>query len=150
MKKHANFLFVPVFIAVVMAGCVVPEESAQPVVAVDESMEFLEPGLRPETILFPEYLLMEDVELLQHGRIPQTTFIGANMKANMGLVSVRSSFNNLLDTHGWTIGKTEIESRSFRLMASLKQETVEIRAVQGTGPTQIFLLYQPGPKPTIE
>jgi len=130
-------------LAVLLSACVAPEEPPEPVVNVDAAMEFLESGLRPEQILFPSYLFMEDLELHDHGRIPGTTMIGAGMKTRLGLATVRRAFSDQLDANGWTMDKVEVESKSFRMLASLKNETVEIRAVQGTGPTQIYLLYQP-------
>lgn len=132
-----------IMMATVLSACVAPEEPLEPVVDVAAAMEFLESGLRPERILFPEYFLMEGVELQDHGRIPGTMLIGAGMKTRLGLASVRRAFNDQLDANGWTTDNVEIESKSFRMMASLKKETVEIRAVQGSGPTQIYLLYEP-------
>ncbi len=106
-------------------------------------MLFLEPGLRPETLLFPEYLLLEDFELEAHGRIPQTPWVGAGLKTQMGLKTVLRQYRNILALRGWKIDTTEQANQSFRLMASKKAETLEIRAVQGTGPTQVFILYKP-------
>lgn len=106
-------------------------------------MLFFEPGLRPETLLFPEYLFLEDFELEAHGRIPQTSLVGAGLKTQMGLKTVFRRYSNILALRGWQIDTTEKASQSFRLMASKKAETLEIRAVQGTGPTQVFILYKP-------
>jgi len=112
-------------------------------VNVEESMLYLEPGLRPEVLLFPDYFLMEDFELNQHGRIPQTQLIGGGMRTKLGLRTVRNRFGDVLDAQGWTVDKMEVGKQSFRLIASLKEEEVEVRAVQGRGATQVFILYQP-------
>jgi hypothetical protein len=126
-----------------LAGCKTNEEPAEPVVNIAETMMFLEPGLRPEVLLFPEYLMMEDFELQQHGRIPESKLIGAAMSSQLGLQQVRGRFDEALTKQGWTIDKVEIGRRSFLLMATLKQDGIEIRAVQGTGRAQIFILYEP-------
>lgn len=110
----------------------------------EDVMIFLEPGLRPETLLFPEYLLMENFELETHGRIPQTPLVGVGLRTGMGLKTVLRQYNNILSTHGWQVTKAKVAKQSFRLMAVKKAETLEIRAVQGTGPTQVFVLYKPG------
>lgn len=124
-------------------GCKTTES---PVVVQEEDvMLFLEPGLRPEQVLFPEYLLMEDLELRAHGRIPESSMIGGGLRTDLDLGEVRSRFSDLLAEKKWTIVKTELARESFRLMAEWKGETLEIRAVQGSGPTQIFILYKPAP-----
>lgn len=126
------------------AGCVAPEEPTEPVVNTDEAMTFLEAGLRPEVLLFPSYLLMEDFELNQHGRIPENQTVGVGMKTKLDLKTVRSRFSDVLAEQKWKTDKLEFGKQSFRLMASLKDKSLEIRAVQGTGPSQIFILYHPG------
>ena len=78
-----------------LAGCKTNEEPAEPVVNIAETMMFLEPGLRPEVLLFPEYLMMEDFELQQHGRIPESKLIGAAMSSQLGLQQVRGRFGSL-------------------------------------------------------
>ena len=130
-----------------LAGCQTIEPP-DPVVDPAGSMEFLEAGLRPEVLLFPDYLLMEDFELNQHGKIPETTLVGAGMKSELSLAAVRRRFNDVLDERGWTIEKVEIEKQSFRVLASLKGDHVEIRATRGAGPTQVFMLYQHSPENT--
>jgi hypothetical protein len=127
----------------VLVGCVATDPAGEPVVNVDEAMTYLEEGLRPEVLLFPEYLLMEDFELSQHGRIPESVLVGAGMKTKLGLRTVRNRFSDALASNGWKTGKVEIGKQSFRLLASLRDEEIEIRAVQGTGATQVFLLYKP-------
>ena len=107
-------------------------------------MLFLEPGLRPESLLFPEYLLLYGLELDQHGRIPQSSLIGVGLKTKMELNTVLHRYNKVLAIEGWQITKAEMAKKSFRLLAAMKGETLEIRAVQGSGPTQVFILYQPG------
>ena len=125
-----------------LTGCATQPDYSEPLVATDESMLFLEPGLRPEVLLFPEYLLMEDFELNQHGIIPDSSLVGGGLKTAMGLQVVRRRFNDVLAANTWTIDKVEIGKNSFRIMATLNGDALEIRAVQGSGPTQIFLLYQ--------
>jgi hypothetical protein len=125
-----------------MAGCQTVEPTNL-IVDDEESMTYLEPGLRPEPLLFPEYLFMEGYELGQHGRIPKTTLIGIDLKTKAGIKVVLRQFNKLLATKGWTVTKAEMAPQSFRLLAAMQGETLEIRAVQGTGATQVFILYQP-------
>lgn len=132
-------------ISVVLAGgCVTSSDPIDPVVNSDASMEFLQPGLRPEVLLFPAYLLMEEYELNQHGRIPESRLIGAGMRTKRALATVRKDYSDALISKGWKISATEIERQSFRLMAEHAEAEIEIRAVQGIGPTELFLLYQPG------
>jgi hypothetical protein len=128
--------------ALLLAGCRTPAPPPEPLVADADAMLYLEPGLRPESLLFPEYLLMEDFELDQHGRIPDSRLVGVDLKSKLALNTVLWRVNDLLASKDWKITKTEMGQQSFRLMASLKDETLEIRAVQGTGPTQMFVLYQ--------
>lgn len=99
----------------------------------------------PVSVLFPDYLLLDGIKLNDHGRIPATPLIGADMTATNDLATVRSLFSTQLADHGWNTDKMEIGRQYFRLMASHEDEQVEIRAVQGTGPTQVFLLYQTTP-----
>lgn len=129
-------------IMAMLAGCktLPPPE---PVVADADAMLYLERGLRPETLLFPEYLLMDGFELDQHGSIPDSSLVGVDMKTKLPLNTVLSRFSALLSSKGWDITKTEIGRQSFRIMAGLRGETLEVRAVQGTGATQVFALYQP-------
>ncbi len=127
----------------VLAGCSTPEP-VEPVVDVDASMEFLEPGLRPEELLFPEYLLMTEFELSQHGRIPDSRLIGAGLRTRLSLSTVRREYADVLDARGWNTGTMEVGQQSFRLIATFKDQEVEIRAVQGFGPTEIFIMYDPG------
>lgn len=125
-----------------LAGCKTPP-SPEPVVEDADALLYLEQGLRPEALLFPEYLFMEGFELDQHGRIVDSNLIGVDMKTKLPLSTVLSRFNDLLASKGWDVTKTEIGRQSFRIMAGLRGETLEIRAVQGTGATQVFALYQP-------
>jgi hypothetical protein len=131
----------PIAALLFLWGCASPETPA--VVSDKDVMLFLKPGLRPETLLFPEYLLMEDFELDAHGWIPETPLVGGGLKRELGLKTVLRQYNQVLATHGWRVAKAEIAKQSFRLMAAKKTETLEIRAVQGTGSPQIFILYKP-------
>lgn len=130
-----------------LVGCQAPPEPAEPVVNSDAALEFLQPGLRPEVLLFPEYLLMEECELHQHGRIPETNLVGAGIRTKLSLSTVRKEYSDALDTKGWNISKMEIDRQAFRIIATLRDQEIEIRAVQGRGPTEVFILYNPG---TIE
>ncbi len=129
-----------------LAGC-----TAVPPVVVDddEAMTYLEPELRPEPLLFPKYLLMADFEIGRHGRIPNSALVGADLKTKLDLAAARQRFDNLLRSKGWKIVQTESAEHSFRLQASRRGETLEIRAVQGSGPVQVFLLYKPGGKRVV-
>ncbi len=99
-----------------------------------------------DIILFPDYFLMDEFELQDHGHIPRTHLIGAGMTAKLPLVDVRSRFNDQLFAHQWNTDTMEMGRQSFRIMASHEGETVEIRGVQGSsGPTHVFLLYTPKP-----
>lgn len=142
MKCRSLYLFGPI---ILLSGCSSFQTVPEPVIDPAAAMEYLEPGLRPETLLFPEYLMMEGFELNQHGRIPETELIGAGLKTRLGLSMARRSFMDQLDFNGWKTTKMEIEAQSFRLMAAKKSEHIEIRGVQGSGPTEVFLLYRPGP-----
>ena len=99
---------------------------------------------RQHPVLFPEYFLMDGIELHDHGRIPRTNLIGAGMSSMSDLAEVRTGFNDVLHAHQWETDTMEIGRQSFRIIASQSGETVELRGVQGTsGPVQIFLLYTP-------
>ncbi len=126
-----------------LAGCVAPQQPAEPVVDQAETMTFLEPGLRPEVLLFPEYLLLEDFELTRHGRIPETSLIGAGMQTKVNLKITHRRLSNVLTSKGWKIDRAEAGSQSYRLLASLDGESLEVRSVKGTGATQVFILYEP-------
>jgi hypothetical protein len=142
MKKR--FIF-PVAGIVLMAGCISPKKPAEPVVYSEEAMVFLEPGLRPEVLLFPEHFLMEDFELNQHGNIPQSSLVGGGLKTKLDLKSTMRRFNEVLDSDGWETDKVELGKKSFRTMASKGGEYIEIRAVEGDVSTEVFILYQPKP-----
>jgi hypothetical protein len=137
---RAVFIF-QIGVVLFLGGCATTEPPT--IVQDEDSMIYLEPGLRPETFLFPDYLFMEDFELDQHGRIPETTLIGIDLKTDLGLKVALRRFNTLLVSKGWIITKAEMAVQSFRLRAAMADETLEIRAVQGGGATQVFILYQP-------
>lgn len=96
-------------------------------------------------VRFPDYFLLDGVELQDHGRIPNTQLIGAGMTMERDLSSVRSSFSDVLHRHEWDTEMMEMGKQSFRIIATHDGETVEIRGVQGTtsATTHIFLLYTP-------
>ena len=124
-----------------LCGCA--SRPVEPVVQQEDVVLFLEPGLRPESLQFPEYLLMEEFELEAHGRVSGTNLIGIGLKTKLDLESARSRCYDMFAGKGWTVDKAELDSQSLRLLASKKGETLEIRAVRGTGVTQVFILYRP-------
>lgn len=126
---------------VLWVGCAAPPEA--PVIQQDDVVLFLGPDLRPESLQFPEYLLMEDFELEAHGRVPETNLIGIGLKTKLDLQSARSRCDTMLNSKAWRVGTVEEGAQSFRLLATRKGETLEIRGVQGSGLTQVFILYRP-------
>jgi hypothetical protein len=86
---------------------------------------------------------MDGFELNDQGHIPGTALIGADMTVSQQLGAVRNLFAEQLSGHEWATDKMEIGRQYFRVLASHAGEEIEIRAVQGTGPTQVFLLYHP-------
>ncbi|MEN8254986.1 MAG: hypothetical protein ABFR33_05895 [Verrucomicrobiota bacterium] len=143
MRMRIAFLF-QLGIVLLLCGCTTPE---QPAVVVMEDETKLHPGaqVRPKNLLFPEYLFMADFELDQHGRIPGSSVIGADLKTELDLKTTRQRFSSVLASNGWAIVKNEVAEQSFRMTAAMKGDALEIRAVQGSGPTQVFILYQPRP-----
>jgi hypothetical protein len=131
-----EWVLVPLYLA--LAGC-----ASAPVEMEAEDAPVLEEPPQP-VVLFPDYLLMDGFDLNDHGIIPDTGLIGADMTVAEDLAAVRSRISERLSVHKWTTDKMEIGRQYFRLLASHAGEEIEIRAVQGTGPTQIFLLYRPG------
>lgn len=95
-----------------------------------------------EPVLFPDYFLLEESRLNDHGRIPRTNLIGAGMSSPLDLNEVRINYGDVLHYYKWETERLEMGQQYFRIMASREGEAVEIRGVQGSaGPTQIFLLY---------
>ena len=139
-RVFAVFIF-QITALLLLAGCATTEAPA--VVHDEDVMLVLEAGLRPENLLFPEYLFLLDLELDQHGRIPQSTLIGADLRTEVDLKTIQRQYNKVLAAHGWQITKAEFAMQSFRLMAGKEGEFLEIRGVQGTGSTQVFILYTP-------
>ncbi|RKX38264.1 MAG: hypothetical protein DRP64_15980 [Verrucomicrobia bacterium] len=115
-----------------------------------DAMLYLDSQLRPENLLFPEYLFMADFELDQHGWIPGSSVVGVDLKTKLDLKTTLQRFTDLLALKGWSITKEEVMERSFRLLAAMKGEALEIRGVRGSGPTQVFILYQPEPATLTE
>ena len=137
------------FFVAALNGCVAPPKSvepAEPVVDDTELMTYIDAELRPETILFPEYLLMEGFELDRHGRIPGSSLVGVGLKTKFPLAQVRRDVSQIMKAHDWITERTDIGGSSFRVMASLKLEKLEVRAVQGSGETQVFIVYTPAPQ----
>lgn len=97
----------------------------------------------PPVVLFPDYLHIDGFKLNNQGHISGTGLIGADMTVTQELGVVRSLVSEQLSLHTWTTDKMEIGRQYFRVLASHAGEEIEIRAVQGTGPTQLFLLYRP-------
>ena len=131
------------------AGCRTATVEEKPPVVVDpnQSLSFLQEGLVPEILLFPEYLLMEDFQLNQHGRIPDSELIGVGMHTALSLREVRTGLGDVLVSNGWEIDDVEIGGQSFRMFASRERDTAEFRVVQGSGLTHLFLLYDPYVEP---
>ena len=130
------------FLLPLLVSCATTEPMA--VVDDNEVLLYLEPDLRPEPLLFPEYLLMADFEIDQHGRIPNSTLVCADIKTTLNLETTHLRFNKLLISKDWIIVKDENAEHFFRLLATKQGESLEIRAVQGTAPpVQVFLLYRP-------
>lgn len=139
----------PLFLFLFAAGCKTAPVEEKPPVVVDQrqTMAFLQEGLIPEILLFPDYLLMEDFQLNQHGRIPDSELIGVGMHTSLSLREVRTRLADVLVANGWKIDDVEISGQSFRMLASLERDTAEFRVVQGTGITHLFLLYDPYVEP---
>ena len=131
-----------------VSGCTSTEPPAA-VVEAEDAMLHLGPTIRPEELLFPDYLLMLDFELDQHGRIFGSTVIGADLKTELDILTVRQRFAELLAEHGWRAAEPETGEHFFLLRAGTGDELIEIRAVQGTGPTRVFILYQPDSGPLL-
>lgn len=131
-------------IVLLLCACATMEQEPV-VVEEEEAMTHLGPNLRPENLFFPEYLFMPDFELDQHGRIPGSSVVGAGLQTRLGLQATLQLFSDMLATNGWAITSEEVAGHSFRLLGDMKGDALEIRAVQGTGPTQVFILYQPKP-----
>lgn len=135
-----------VAVALLLSGCQTAVPSS-PVVAVDSPSE---QELKSKYLVSPEFPFMEGFEIDQYGRIPETTLIGADLDTELDLKTILKRFNELLVSDGWNISKAEVSKTSFRLVAFSEDEMVEIRAVQGTGPTHVFVLYQPAPEEELK
>ena len=126
------------------AGCASNKASEpEAVVDVDRSLAYLGPEVRPENLLFPDFLFTDDLALGQHGRIPGTPLIGAGMTGKKPLKEFSHRYTRLLAQNGWSVTLAEFSPHAFRLQATTGSEALEIRGVQGTGPTCLFLLYHP-------
>jgi hypothetical protein len=133
--------------ALLLCGCA----TDTPPAVVDEADTMLHLGanLRLENLLFPDYLFMADFELDQHGRIPESSRVGVGLKTKLGLQTVFRRFNDVLTIKDWETTVLESKEQAFRLWATRKGDVLEIRAVQGTGPTQVFILYEPRPEDPV-
>jgi len=143
MNGFGYFCVATSFFLLVGCASVLPEQ--QTIVDENATMVYLEENLEPEALLFPAYLLGRDVELGQHGRIPGTNLIGAGMQVKRPLRVVHRELMVALEEHGWIVDAIEDDRQSFRIMASLGDENLELRGVQGSGSTHIFVLYTPAP-----
>jgi hypothetical protein len=141
------YMFMTMLIcAVALSGCVTTSsDPVEPDAAAAAGMGFLEEGLQAEEYLFPEYLLLSDFVLKEHGTISQTPLIGVDMQTWFPLDVVRQRLEDVMTVNGWRLEPAETGRQSFRLKASNGAETLEIRAVRGTGPTRIFVMYRPDP-----
>jgi hypothetical protein len=122
-------------VCLALAGCMSPP------IQMEEDASVVVPP--PPVALFPDCFLMEGFTLNDQGHISGTGLIGADMTVLQDVGAVRSLISEQLSLHEWTTDKMEIGRQYFRVLASHAGEEVEIRAVQGTGPTQVFLLYKP-------
>jgi len=130
-------LWMSVPVCLMLAGCVSAPVPVQDTPTVSEPQ-------RP-TALFPDYFFMDGFKLNDQGYISGTGLIGGDMTGAQDLRTVRNLVDEQLRAHGWTTDKMEIGRQYFRVLASHAGEAIEIRAVQGTGPTQVFVLYRSAP-----
>ena len=124
-------------VCLTLAGC-----ASAPLEMVEDDAPVMEEPVRP-SVLFPDYFLMDNFSLNDHGIIPDAGLIGADMTVEVDLATVRNLLSKQLSLHEWNTDKMEIGRQYFLVLASHAGEEIEIRAVQGTGPTQVFLLYRP-------
>lgn len=142
-----RYIFMTMLICVgALCGCTTPSsDPVEPDAADAAGMGFLEEGLHAEEYLFPEYLLLDGFKLVEHGIISQTSLIAVDMQTWFPLEVAHERLNDVMTANGWSILQVEEKRQSFRLTASMDAEFLEIRAVRGTGPTRIFVMYRPDP-----
>lgn len=131
------------FGSALVAGCRMADLDEAVVKPEPLSMVFQDGQAIP--VYFPEYLLVRNAQLGDHGRIPATRLVGAEITVDLDLLSVREYYVVALESQGWNTDRMEQDDHSFWMMASQGDgSTVEVRAVQGSaGPTHVFLLYTP-------
>ena len=135
---------VALFCAVALTGCIAPPAGPDnAVVDAPDAANGVGNEASVEEFPFPDYLLLSDFKLLQYGYILQTPLIGVDIQTRLQLEVVRRRLRDVITAKGWTIAQAEERGSSFRLMAFSGAETLEIRAVQGSGPAQILILYRP-------
>ena len=132
------FLRFSLLVFVALSGCVSSDSATEnePVATV------LQDG-KAVPVYFPPCFFPEGATLNDHGRIPDTPLAGAGITTLSGLEEVRAFYESVLATQGWQIQQQEVLEKSYWVKACLNEQTIEIRAVQGTtDTTQIFLLYR--------
>lgn len=131
-------------------GCTTPAPSPA-IQHNQEVMICLGEDMCPESFLFPSYLMMEDFELCEHGRIPGSdTLVGVDLVATIKLKEVLRRYNHMLPRHNWSVTKAEISKQTFRLKAVREDAWLEISAVQGSGSTHLLILYQKESSQTLK
>ena len=138
MKRFSKYLL---GIALLLAG----SAAGSPVdVDPDEVLTYLGPGVRPDHFLFPRYLLVEGTQIGRHGPIRGTPLVAAELKSWLDLPSIQWRFGEELRSKGWKTRIAEQSPHAFRMEATKGDAFVEIRAVRGTGPARLLLLFRPG------
>lgn len=151
MQSTAYIFMTMLVCAAGLCGCVTSSsDPVEPDAADAAGMGFLEEGLQAEEYLFPVYLLLSGFELKEQGVIAQTPLIGMDMQTGFPLDIARQRLGDVMTANGWSLEPAETGRQSFRLKASNGAETMEIRAVRGTGPTRIFVMYRPDPSGKAE
>ena len=112
----------------------------------DLAMKELDAEIPKQKILFPEYFILKECTLDQHGQLPNSIFIAANLHSERPFKSLFHEYHALFSKKGWSVKKMELGKRSFRFLAEKKPDKIEIRVVQGIKHTQIFILFTPALK----
>lgn len=127
---------VPVFF--LMIGC----STQQLEIDHSKTFAFLDRALVPEELAFPDIFFPEGFEIAQHGYIPGTQMVGADLKTKQGLADVLKIYQRILEANDWRVDQLDETGLSFLLKASHEQESVELRVVRGAGVTKVYLIYR--------